>query len=69
MRKYFPENLGPLTKIPPTGPSPMLMRLEEWDRVTPRWEQLTAQVGGCCALCIVHAFIALHMCSCAGLCR
>ena len=47
MRKLYPAELGPLTDVPPTGPSPTLLRVEEWMRVTPRWEELTAKVGGC----------------------
>ena len=45
MRKLYPAELGPLTDVPPTGPSPTLLRVEEWMRVTPRWEELTAKVG------------------------
>lgn len=46
MRKLYPASEGPLSNIPSTGNSPTLMRVEEWMRVTPRWEALTAQVGG-----------------------
>lgn len=45
MRKLYPASEGPLSNIPPTGCSPTLMRVEEWMRVTPRWEAITAQVG------------------------
>lgn len=44
MRKLYPASEGPLSNIPPTGCSPTLMRVEEWMRVTPRWEAITAQV-------------------------
>lgn len=46
MRKLYPESAGPLTDVPNTGCSPTLMRWEQWARVTPRWEALTAQVRG-----------------------
>ena len=45
MRKLYPASEGPLSNIPPTGCSPTLMRVDEWMRVTPRWEAITAQVG------------------------
>ncbi|PSC71378.1 hypothetical protein C2E20_5225 [Micractinium conductrix] len=46
MRKLYPASEGPLTDIPPTGCSPTLMRMDEWMRVTPRWETITAQIEG-----------------------
>lgn len=44
MRKLYPEKLGPLSDIPNTGCSPTLMRVEQWQRVTPVWERITAQI-------------------------
>lgn len=44
MRKLYPSSNGPLSGIPNTGPSPLLMRVADWQRVTPLWESLTAQV-------------------------
>jgi hypothetical protein len=35
---------GPVADIPGTGPAPYLMRVEDWKRVTPDWEKLTAKV-------------------------
>lgn len=45
MRKLYPAERGPLTDVPNTGCSPTLMRIAEWQRVTPVWESVTAQVG------------------------
>jgi hypothetical protein len=44
MRKLYPESEGPLEDIPPTGPSPTCMRMAEWLRIAPRYEQVTKQV-------------------------
>ena len=44
MRRLYPPGYGPLTDLPPTGPSPVLMRVADWVRVAPRWEGYTAQV-------------------------
>lgn len=50
MRRLYPVGFGPLTDLPATGPSPTLMRPDEWLRVLPRWESHTAQVdAGHCA--------------------
>jgi hypothetical protein len=46
MRSMFPESKGPLSKIPRTGPAPVLMRAVEWLRVVPAWERLTAHIEG-----------------------
>lgn len=45
MRKLYPADRGPLTDIPNTGCSPTLLRISEWQRVTPVWEAITAQAG------------------------
>ncbi len=45
MRKLYPAELGPLTDVPNTGCSPTLLRIDEWQRVTPVWESITAKVG------------------------
>lgn len=44
MRKLYPESEGPLEDIPPTGPSPTCMRMAEWLRIAPRYEQVTKQI-------------------------
>lgn len=44
MRRLYPPGYGPLSDLPPTGPSPVLMRAADWVRVAPRWERYTAQV-------------------------
>lgn len=41
MHRLYP---GPLEDIPGTGPAPALMRVSEWLEVTPKWEQLTADI-------------------------
>lgn len=41
MRRMFPTENGPLSKIPGTGPAPALLRTSEWIKVTPTWEALT----------------------------
>lgn len=46
MRGLYPDELGPLQRVPPTGPAPVLMRVSEWLRVTPEWEALTARIEG-----------------------
>ena len=46
IRKVYPPGLGPLSEVPRTGPSPVLMRIADWIRVIPRWEGLATQVGG-----------------------
>ena len=33
MRKYYPDDKGPLSDIPNTGPAPALMRVDEWMKV------------------------------------
>eukprot|EP00887_Chlorella_sp_A99_P004360 scaffold15.g4360.t1 len=43
MRKLYPEDKGPLTDIPNTGPAPALMRVDEWMQVTPVWEDITVR--------------------------
>lgn len=44
MRALYPTDMGPLQRIPATGPAPVLMRFSEWLRVTPEWEDLTARI-------------------------
>lgn len=46
MRSMFPESKGPLSKVPGTGPAPILMRSTDWLRVVPEWERLTAFIEG-----------------------
>ncbi|KAL4451270.1 hypothetical protein ABPG77_009342 [Micractinium sp. CCAP 211/92] len=46
MRKLYPAELGPLTDVPNTGCSPTLLRIDEWQRVTPVWESITAKIEG-----------------------
>eukprot|EP00892_Ulva_mutabilis_P001996 jgi/Ulvmu1/11798/UM080_0009.1 len=46
MRALYPDTMGPLQRIPATGPAPVLMRFSEWLRVTPEWEDLTARIEG-----------------------
>lgn len=44
MRKLFPEEMGPVSKIPGTGPAPFVMTRAAWERVTLDWERLTAEI-------------------------
>jgi hydroxyproline O-arabinosyltransferase len=44
MRSMFPENLGPLSNVPNTGPAPILMRAAEWLAVVEDWERLAASI-------------------------
>ena len=44
MRSMFPEDLGPLSNIPNTGPAPVLLRAADWRKVVPDWERLTAHI-------------------------
>ena len=45
-RKLFPPGLGPLSAVPRSGPAPVIMRVEDWIRVAPRWESIADQVRG-----------------------
>jgi len=42
MRLMYTEDDGPISDIPNTGPAPMLMLREDWERVTPDWERMAA---------------------------
>ena len=33
MRKMYPADRGPLSNVPPSGPAPVMMRLQEWIKV------------------------------------
>ncbi|KAL3161193.1 hypothetical protein ABBQ38_009560 [Trebouxia sp. C0009 RCD-2024] len=44
MRKMYPVEKGPLGDVPGSGPAPVLMRVDEWIKVTPEWERLTAHI-------------------------
>lgn len=44
MRKMYPAEKGPLTDVPGSGPAPVMMRVDEWKKVTPDWERLTAHI-------------------------
>lgn len=51
MRRLYPPGFGPLSDLQPTGPSPVLARLDQWVTVADRWEGFTAQarrVASCC---------------------
>ena len=37
---------GDPNTIPSTGPAPILMRVEDWKRITPEWERLAAFIEG-----------------------
>lgn len=45
-RTLFPPGLGPLSAVPRSGPAPVVMRVEDWIRVAPRWESIADQVRG-----------------------
>lgn len=44
VRLMYPEERGPTSGIPKTGPAPVLMQLHEWIKVMPDWERLTAHI-------------------------
>lgn len=44
MRAMYPEDRGPLSDVPNTGPAPILMRAAEWLAVVPDWERLAAYI-------------------------
>lgn len=44
MQKLFPKEMGPISKIPGTGPAPFVMTRSAWEAVTLDWERLTAEV-------------------------
>lgn len=46
MRRMYPEERGPVTDIQPSGPAPILLHVDDWRRVTPRWEAFTALIEG-----------------------
>ncbi|KAK9795215.1 hypothetical protein WJX73_002433 [Symbiochloris irregularis] len=44
MRKMFPEDRGPISRVPGSGPAPVMLRVHEWAKVIPDWERLTAHI-------------------------
>jgi hypothetical protein len=44
MRSMFPLAKGPLSRIPRSGPAPVMMRAREWLKVVPEWERLTTYI-------------------------
>ena len=46
MRLMYPENKGPLSDIPSSGPAPVLMRVAEWRKVAPRVSKSPSAIQG-----------------------
>lgn len=44
MQRIFPSSSGPISAIPSTGPAPVLMHVSDWEKVTPEWERLAAEI-------------------------
>lgn len=44
VEKLYPKSLGPVGDVPNSGPAPVLMLREDWERVTPDWERLAAVI-------------------------
>lgn len=52
MRRLYPPGFGRLSDLQPTGPSPVLARLDQWVTVADRWEGFTAQARRMATYCL-----------------
>ncbi len=44
MRLMYPQDKGPLSDVPASGPAPVLVRLKELAKITPDWKRLAAHI-------------------------
>ncbi|KAH7439822.1 hypothetical protein KP509_04G078000 [Ceratopteris richardii] len=46
LRKYFPEEMGPITNVDPIGNSPVIIKKSQLEKIAPTWSNISVAMKG-----------------------